>query len=98
MKKKILGFFIFLMLMGNVESYSSTENIGYIASFNTLHLGWKGKDYKKTAEVLMYFDLVGLQEVMKKEGLVRLAKALEDETGVKWNYHISKMAVGNKEV
>ena len=60
-----------------------------LASFNTLHLGWDGKNYHDTAEILSLFDIIALQEVMKKEGLTNLVKELESVSDEKWSYHLS---------
>lgn len=65
-----------------------------IASFNTLHLGWKNSNYYKKAEAIAHFDLIALQEVMSKDGLRRLASELERLTGEKWEWHISKQSFG----
>ncbi len=78
-------------------SFSSFAQEAYIASFNSLHLGWnKDKDYKSIAEFLSLFDLIGLQEVMKKDGVKKLATELERTTGEKWGYVISDYSVGSK--
>lgn len=89
LKLLILTFFLFVVSIFG-ESY-------VIASFNTLHLGWKGKNYTELAEVISLFDLVGLQEVMKKDGLKKLAKELENQTGEKWRWHISKYSAGRSQ-
>ncbi len=68
-----------------------------LASFNTLHLGWDGKNYHDTAELLSLFDIIALQEVMKKEGLTNLVKELESVSDEKWSYHLSPYAAGNGE-
>ena len=68
-----------------------------LASFNTLHLGWDGKKYHDTAEILSLFDIIALQEVMKKEGLTNLVKELESVSHEKWSYHLSPYAAGNGE-
>jgi endonuclease/exonuclease/phosphatase family metal-dependent hydrolase len=77
-------------------SISIFSEEAYIASFNTLHLGWsKEKDYKSIAEFLSLFDLIGLQEVMKKEGVKKLRAELEKSTGEEWSYLISDYSVGS---
>ena len=68
-----------------------------LASFNTLHLGWDGKKYHDTADILPLFDIIALQEVMKKEGLTNLVKELESVSHEKWSYHLSPYAAGNGE-
>ena len=69
---------------------------GVIASYNILHLGWKGKDYKRNAYIINKFDITGLVEVMNECGLKKLVKALEASTMYKWKYHISDKKVGKK--
>lgn len=86
MKKIILYILLTISILG--------EETALVASFNSLHLGWKGKNYYEQAEVISYFDLVALQEVMKQDGLKRLVKELERITGEKWRYHISPYSVG----
>lgn len=88
MKKYIVYFFIVLNI------FSETLILG---SFNTLHLGWDGKNYKDTAEILSLFDIVALQEVMKKEGIINLINELELVSNEKWSYHLSPYPVGNGE-
>ena len=88
MKKYILYFFIVFNIF--------SENL-ILASFNTLHLGWNEKNYKDTAEILSLFDIVALQEVMKKEGVITLTNELEKVSHEKWSYHISSYPVGNGE-
>lgn len=89
--KKLLKIFIVFFLINIVILARDTA---MVATFNTLHLGWKGKNHKKTAEALVYFDLIGLQEVMTEEGLKTLKKELEKITNKKWDYHISDKKVG----
>ena len=86
MKKTIL----FLIL--TISFYAETL---ILASFNTLHLGWDGKNYYETAKILSLFDIVALQEVMKKDGIIRLTKELERVSNEKWAYHLSPYSVGN---
>lgn len=87
--KKLIIFFL-------IVSCIYTETI-VLGSFNTLHLGWDGKNYKETAKILSLFDIVSLQEVMNKEGIVELISNLEDITKEKWAYHLSPYPVGNGE-
>ncbi|WP_319370314.1 endonuclease/exonuclease/phosphatase family protein [uncultured Ilyobacter sp.] len=78
-------------------SFSIFSQEAYIASFNSLHLGWdKNKDYKSISEFLSLFDLIGLQEVMKKDGVKKLTGELERTTGEKWKYLISDHSVGTE--
>ena len=68
--------------------------VSYIASFNTLHLGWsREKEYDRIAEFLEFFDLVALQEVMTEEGMRDLVEAL-NERGEQWEYLISPHSTG----
>ena len=83
-------FIFFLLLVSHI--YMETIVLG---SFNTLHLGWEGKNYIETAKILSLFDIVALQEVMKKEGLIELTTKLEEITNEKWAYHLSPVPVGN---
>jgi len=66
-----------------------------IASFNTLHLGWdNGKDLTKMADVLMPFDVIGLQEVMNEDTLKKVRDILKQKTGTDWQYVISARTLG----
>ncbi len=85
-----MKFLIYILI---ISSIFANDN-ALIASFNTLHLGWEGKNYYKQAEVLKNFDIIALQEVMKKDGLKRLKVELERITGEMWEYHISKEGLG----
>lgn len=92
MKKKALILLIiavFFVNMGNAPA-----NNARIASFNTLHLGWKGKNYQKTAQVLKNFDLIGLQEVMNPRGMEILREYLQNATSRPWKYHVSHRNAG----
>lgn len=87
--KKII---IFLLLTFCVFSKTIV-----LAGFNALHLGWDGKNYYETAKFLSLFDIVALQEVMKKDGIINLIKELERVSHEKWAYHLSPYPVGNNE-
>lgn len=87
--KKLL---VFILLFSNLLCREIV-----VGSFNTLHLGWDGKNYTETATILSLFDIVALQEVMKKDGLIQLVKELEKVSKDKWAYHISPYPVGNGE-
>jgi len=87
--KKIIILQIFLIFSLILPSHAET-----VASFNTLHLGWSGKDYIETAKALQDFDIVGLQEVMKETGLIQLVNYLNLNTGSQWKYLISENKVG----
>lgn len=90
--KLIVVFIIF-----NILTFGSTVNI---ASFNTLHLGWKSKYREEKIEgiasIISSFDLIGIQEVMKKDEVKKLTNELKAQTGIEWRYHISPYAVGSK--
>ncbi len=88
MKKVIL----YLFLVFNI--YSETL---ILSSFNSLHLGWDGKNYQKTAEFLSLFDIIALQEVMKKDAIIKLVNELDKLSKENWSYHLSPYAVGNGE-
>lgn len=89
-RKLIIGIFLLLSIL------TFSKETTNVASFNVLHLGWKGKNYKELAEVVSLFELVGLLEVMKEEGLQKLEKELEKQTKQEWTYHISKEKIGRK--
>lgn len=84
------------MIIG-IFAFGSTGNI---ASFNTLHLGWKSDHSQEKIEgiasIISLFDLIGIQEVMKKDEVKKLTNELKAQTGVEWRYHISPYAVGSK--
>ena len=61
--KKIIVFFILI--------FSLSSKTMILASFNSLHLGWDGKNYYETAKILSLFDIIALQEVMKKDGIMQ---------------------------
>lgn len=85
-------YIVYIFIVFNIFSESLI-----LGSFNSLHLGWKDKKYNEMAQILSLFDIVALQEVMKKEGLVELITQLENITKEKWSYHISPYSVGNGE-
>lgn len=87
--KKIIMFLVLI-----ISLYSETM---ILASFNALHLGWEGKNYYETAKILSLFDIIALQEVMKKDGIIRLTKELERVSNEKWSYHLSPYPVGNSQ-
>ncbi len=90
--KKII---IFVYVLLSILTYGE---VAYIASFNTLHLGWSDeKKYDEMAEFLAFFDLVALQEVMGEKGLEELVEALNDRGEEKWEYHMSPYSVGSGE-
>lgn len=78
-----------------VVVFSIFAQEGYISSFNTLRLGRAQKDYVLVSKVLKGFDLIGLIEVMNVEGVEKLVKELEKESGISWEYHISPYPVGS---
>ncbi|TDT71818.1 hypothetical protein EV215_0506 [Hypnocyclicus thermotrophus] len=92
MKKKNFIVILFIVIVN--LTFTNTKENYVIASFNTLHLGWKGKNYKELSEIVSLFDLVGLEEVMSKDGLKKLDSELEKLTNEKWHWHISKYSVG----
>lgn len=70
------------------------KDIAVVGSFNTLHLGWSGKDYDKAGQIVAMFDIVALQEVMSESGLQELKTETEKYSKAKWEYLISDSAVG----
>ncbi len=90
--KKIKFVIIFIFLFSYSINIFSEEV--FIASFNTLRLGVNKKDYNKMAKILKNFKLIGLVEVMNKNGIEELVDNLEKETGVKWKYNLSPYKVG----
>lgn len=84
-----------MFLLINLTIYSS---VAYIASFNTLHLGWnRDKDYIEMAKILGNFDLVALQEVMEESALEELIEELEVVTNSEWEYNLSNKMIGSGE-
>lgn len=90
MKKLILAF---LFVLTSISAFSREA---YIASFNVLRLGASKKDMQKTAQVVSVFDLVGLVEVINREGVEELVTELNKLGKEKWDYHISPFSVGSK--
>ena len=72
---------------------NNSENTILIASFNTLRLGEKEKDYRTLSKILAKFDLIGLEEVMNEKGVKRVQRFLEKLTKEKWDYIISENSV-----
>lgn len=86
-------FLVVLFLLASVVSFSEEA---YIASFNILRLGDNEKDITKTADILRGFDIVGLVEVINKDGVEELVDELNKQSKEKWDYHISAYGVGSK--
>ena len=59
---------------------SNSSNEGYIASFNILRLGDSKKDIPQTAKLLQGFDIVGLVEVMNRDGVEELLDELNKQS------------------
>lgn len=56
-----------------------------IGSWNIRHLGWdNGMNYPAVARVIGRFDLVAVQEVMGPAAAERLARIIEQQTGMPW--------------
>ncbi len=86
-----------LILFGSLGSttYIYASDIIF-ASWNIQHLGHGDhKKYTGLAAIAGKIDLLAIQEVMTKEGLLRLKKAVEKHTGEEWSYLISH-PVGSK--
>lgn len=94
--KKILKLIVIFIITG-ILAFGSTVKV---ASFNTLHLGWKNDHRQEKIEgiasIISSFDLTGIQEVMKKDEVKKLTNELKAQTGIEWRYHISPYAVGSK--
>src|SRR5574344_140293 len=90
--KNRLKIILFLIIFPVLIFGKDTAVVG---SFNTLHLGWKGKDYNKTAQIISMFDIVALQEVMSEERIKELKDVTEKISNEKWEYIISEKSVGN---
>lgn len=86
------------VIISNVGTNDDTEEestSSKIATFNVLHLGWNNdKNYNKLAQIIDNFELVGLVEVMKEDGLIQLANTLNSISDREWSYHISSQKVG----
>ena len=94
--KKLLKLIVLFIII-TISTFGKTVNI---ASFNTLHLGWRS-DYQQEkieglASIISFFDLVGIQEVMRKDSVKKLTNELKVQTGVEWRYDISPYSVGSK--
>ena len=93
MKKGKLLSIIFALFLG--MSILSLANEAYIASFNILRLGASKKDMPQTAKILQGFDIVGLVEVINRDGVEELVDELNKQGNEKWDYHISPFGVGS---
>jgi len=89
----IMSVLFFTLSILSLASNSSNE--GYIASFNILRLGDSKKDIPQTAKLLQGFDIVGLVEVMNRDGVEELLDELNKQSDEKWEYHISPFGVGS---
>ena len=93
MKKGKLLSIIFALFFS--LSTLSLADEAYIASFNILRLGAAKKDMVQTAKILKSFDIVGLVEVINRDGVEELVDALNKQSDEKWDYHISPFGVGS---
>ena len=93
MKKGKLLSIIFALFFS--LSTLSLADEAYIASFNILRLGAAKKDMVQTAKILKGFDIVGLVEVMNRNGVEELVDELNKQSDEKWDYHISPFGVGS---
>ncbi|SFB80067.1 Exonuclease III [Marinospirillum celere] len=67
-------------------SSPSTDQGLVIASWNIERLGHgTNKNYEALGQIGAQFDLIAVQELMNREGAVRLHSALEDVTGESWS-------------
>ena len=92
-KEKFLLSVIFALFFG-LSNISSADE-AYIASFNILRLGAVKKDIPQTAKLLQGFDIVGLVEVINRDGVEELVDELNKQGNEKWDYHISPFGVGS---
>ena len=92
-KGKFLLSVIFSLFLG--LSTLSAADEAYIASFNILRLGAAKKDMTQTAKILQGFDIVGLVEVINRDGVEELVDELNKQSNEKWDYHISPFGVGS---
>ncbi|MFA1754219.1 endonuclease/exonuclease/phosphatase family protein [Fusobacterium animalis] len=93
MKKGKLLSIIFALFF--ILSTLSLADEAYIASFNILRLGAAKKDMVQTAKILKGFDIVGLVEVINRDGVEGLVDELNKQSDEKWDYHISPFGVGS---
>lgn len=93
MKKGKLLSIIFALFF--ILSTLSLADEAYIASFNILRLGAAKKDMVQTAKILKGFDIVGLVEVINRNGVEELVDELNKQSDEKWDYHISPFGVGS---
>ena len=93
MKKGKLLSIIFALFFS--LSTLSLADEAYIASFNILRLGAAKKDMVQTAKILEGFDIVGLVEVINRDGVEELVDELNKQSDEKWDYHISPFGVGS---
>ena len=89
MKKGKLLSIIFALFFS--LSILSLADEAYIASFNILRLGAAKKDMVQTAKILEGFDIVGLVEVINRDGVEELVDELNKQSDEKWDYHISQI-------
>ena len=92
-KGKLLLSIIFALFFS--LSVLSLADEAYIASFNILRLGAAKKDMVQTAKILKGFDIVGLVEVINRDGVEELVDELNKQSDEKWDYHISPFGVGS---
>ena len=93
MKKGKLLSIIFALFFS--LSVLSLADEAYIASFNILRLGAAKKDIPQTVKILQGFDIVGLVEVINRDGVEELVDELNKQSDEKWDYHISPFGVGS---
>ena len=92
-KGKLLLSIIFVLFFS--LSVLSLADEAYIASFNILRLGSAKKNMIQTAKILKGFDIVGLVEVINRNGVEELVDELNKQSDEKWDYHISPFGVGS---
>lgn len=72
--------------------FASQASALTLCSWNLMRLGHKNhKNYTQVARVIAHTgcDFLAVQEVMKLEGVKKVAGAVADATGMKWKYMVS---------
>jgi endonuclease/exonuclease/phosphatase family metal-dependent hydrolase len=91
LKRYLISILTFLIVV-STTIFSETAEIGV---FNTLRLGRsKNKDYIALAKAIEKQDVIGIVEVMTREGIEKLVMALEEITGERYDYHLTPYSVG----
>ncbi len=81
----ILAIIVSILLAAVSTAQAETR----IASWNVKRLTDDNKNVEAMVDILSYFDLVALQEVMDEEGLPEIVEGLQAKTGVQWGVMMS---------